>query len=77
MQENVSYPSSSEKQYKQVVFQSYIGLWSSYFVDLNDENNFIDAVSDAKTLKACLKAANKSRPKDGQVMYTYMERFVI
>lgn len=77
MQKNVSYPSSADKQYKQVVFQSYMGLWSSYFVDLNNEENFIDAVSDAKTLKACLKAANKHRPRDGQVMYTYMERFVI
>lgn len=77
MRENASYPSFHEKQYKQVVFQGYTGLWSSYFVDINDKDNYINAATNMKSLKACLRASNKYRPKDGPVMYTYMERFAV
>lgn len=68
-----------ERRYKRIVIQHPNGFWACWFADIDANVHTAPADKDmvhAKSLYAALRKANRRlRPKDGQVFYTYMERF--
>lgn len=75
--EKQSQPHLNKTKWKRVVFQDAAGLWHCFFVDLSDPEHYVPLAGTIikTTLKDALKASRKHQP-EGEVMFTYMERFV-